>query len=89
MSTANRVPRFGIIEAMTYDEILGDFYKVINRRLQRLGITQVELADRLGVSKSYVTKALKDGRSLSLKSMIQIADALGLTVTVWFGRERR
>lgn len=74
---------------MKYDEILEDFYKVINGRLQRLGITQVELADRLGVSKSYVTKALKDGRSLSLKSMIQIADALGLTVTVWFGRERR
>lgn len=74
---------------MTYDEILGDFYKVINRRLQRLGISQVELADRLGVSKSYVTKALKDGRSLSLKSMIQIADALGLAVTVRFGRERR
>ena len=74
---------------MKYDEILEDFYKVINGRLQRLGITQVELADRLGVSKSYVTKALKDGRSLSLKSMIQIADALGLAVTVRFGRERR
>ena len=74
---------------MKYDEILEDFYKVINGRLQRLGISQVELADRLGVSKSYVTKALKDGRSLSLKSMIQIADALGLAVTVRFGRERR
>ena len=89
MSTPNKAPRFGIIKAMTYDEILENFYVAVNRQLQRTGLSQVELARRLGVSKSYVTKALKDGRSLSLKSMIQIADALGLTVTVWFGRERR
>ena len=63
--------------------------RLVREEIERLGISQVELADRLGVSKSYVTKALKDGRSLSLKSMIQIADALGLAVTVRFGRERR
>ena len=73
---------------MTYDEILEDFYAAINKQLQRLGISQVELAKRLGVSKSYVTKALKDGRSLSLKTMIMLADALGLKVTVRFAGKR-
>ena len=73
---------------MTYDEILGDFYTTVSGRLQHLGISQVELAKRLGVSKSYVTKALKDGRSLSLKTMIMIADALGLKVTVRFAGKR-
>ena len=73
---------------MTYDEILEDFYTTVSGRLQHLGISQVELAKRLGVTKSYVTKALKDGRSLSLKTMIQIADALGLTLTVRFARKK-
>lgn len=73
---------------MTYDEILEDFYVAVNRQMQRTGVSQVELAKRLGVSKSYVTKALKDGRSLSLKTMIILADALGLTLTVRFARKR-
>ena len=89
MSTPNKAPRFGIIKAMTYDEILEDFYVAVSRQLQRTGLSQVELAKRLGVSKSYVTKALKDGRSLSLKTMILIADALGLTVTARFVRKKR
>ena len=69
---------------MDYVEILEDFYSAINKQLQRLGISQVELAERMGVSKSYVTKALRDGRTLSIKTMIMFADALGLTVTVRF-----
>ena len=73
---------------MEYDEILDDFYMTVNRQLQRTGVSQVELAKRLGVSKSYMTKALRDGRSLSLKTMIMLADAIGLTVTVRFVRER-
>lgn len=73
---------------MDYVEILEDFYTAINKQLQRTGVSQVELAKRLGVSKSYVTKALKDGRSLSLKTMIMIADALGLKVIVRFAGKR-
>ena len=73
---------------MTYDEILEDFYTTVNKQLQRTGLSQVELAKRLGVTKSYVTKALKDGRSLSLKTMIMIADALGLKVIVRFAGKR-
>lgn len=73
---------------MAYDEILEDFYTTVNKQLQRTGVSQVELAKRLGVSKSYVTKALKDGRSLSLKTMIMLTDALGLTLTVRFSRKR-
>lgn len=74
---------------MEYDEILEDFYMAVNRQLQRTGLSQVELARRLGVSKSYMTKALRDGRSLSLKTMIMLADALGLNVTVRFVRKKR
>ena len=74
---------------MTYDEILEDFYMAVNRQMQRTGLSQVELARRLGVSKSYMTKALRDGRSLSLKTMIMLADALGLNVTVRFVRKKR
>ena len=47
----------------------------IRRRMHELGVTQTELADRLGVSQAHVSRLLNN-RNLTLRSLAVLADAL-------------
>ncbi len=48
----------------------------IRRRMRELGITQSDLAARLGVSQPYVSKLLNYNANLTLRSLARIAWAL-------------
>lgn len=48
----------------------------ISERLEALGLTQMELAKRMGVSAPYITKLLRGTANLTLESMVKIANAL-------------
>ena len=48
----------------------------ICERLEKLGLTRADLADRMGVSAPYITKLLRGTANLTLDSMVKIADAL-------------
>ncbi len=48
----------------------------IRERLETLGLTRAELAERMGVSAPYITKLLRGTANLTLDSMVKIADAL-------------
>ncbi|MCX5685189.1 MAG: helix-turn-helix transcriptional regulator, partial [Planctomycetota bacterium] len=54
-------------------------------RMDELGITRAELAERLGVSRQYVTKLLNGKPNLTLKSLVDIALALDMDITVRIG----
>ena len=53
-----------------------DYSEQISERLETLGLTRAELADRMGVSAPYITKLLRGTANLTLDSMVKIANAL-------------
>ena len=50
--------------------------------LEDEGLSRADLAERLGVSRQYVTKLLNRTPNLTLRSLAEIAAALGRQVTV-------
>ncbi len=56
----------------------------VYNRLKELGITQKELAERLNVSKSYVSQILKGKTNMTIETMIKLSDVLDLTTEINF-----
>ena len=62
--------------------ILLDITEDICRAMEQQGITRSELANRLGVSRQYVTNFLNTPTNTTLKSIVQFAQAVGLEVSL-------
>jgi hypothetical protein len=64
--------------------------KVVGRELRgtrrALGLTQAEVAKRLGVSASYIAAVEAGGRNLTLGQLANIANAMRLGIDVTFIR---
>jgi transcriptional regulator with XRE-family HTH domain len=64
--------------------------KVVGREIRAtrhvLGLTQVEVADRLGVSPSYIAAVEAGRRNLTLGQLANIANAMRLGIAVSFVR---
>lgn len=58
----------------------------IRRVRKALGLTQAELAERLGAAASYVTAIERGRENLTLGSLARIASALGTGLEVSFPR---
>ena len=58
----------------------------IRTRMEALGITQAELADRAGVSRSGITELMKRDRSPSCEFLMKIANELAVSVDYLLGR---
>ena len=56
--------------------IVIDFTQAIAKRLKVCGINRVELARRLDVSPSFITKVLKGDHNLSVETVAKLADAV-------------
>ena len=54
-----------------------DFTEDIVARMDREGVSRVELARRIGCSPAYVTKILRGTTNFTLESMVRVATALG------------
>lgn len=50
----------------------------VQNRLHELNITQKDFADRLGVSRSYVTQILKGKTNMTISSLVKIASVLDM-----------
>ncbi|MCX7748842.1 MAG: helix-turn-helix domain-containing protein [Clostridia bacterium] len=60
-----------------------DFSQLGNRireERQRLGLTQEKFAEEIGVSDSYIGQIERGERSLSLETLVKLANRLGVTV---------
>lgn len=64
------------------EELLYDLTETIYERMKQKGISQRELAKRLGVSDAYISKILKGNENISLKTLLKLALALGLNVEI-------
>ena len=61
----------------------------VHARIDQLGISQAELARRMHVSRPMVTKLLTGDSNFQLKTLLRLADALGMELMVDFVPERR
>ncbi len=61
------------IESISFD-ISIQIYK----QMEKLGLSKKDLAERLNVSKSYITQLLKGKSNITLETLIKVADALEL-----------
>jgi len=64
--------------------------KVVGREIkdtrQTLGLTQAEVAERLGVSPSYISAVEAGRRNLTLGQLVNIANAMRLGIDISFIR---
>ena len=69
-------------EKITKMKIEMDFGKFVRVARTTIGITQIELANKLGVTRSYICDIEKGRQSVGLKVAIQIAKQAGLSEKV-------
>ena len=58
------------------EQAIIDFTERVVAAMHERGMSRVELAQRLGVSKAFVTKLLNGNPNLTIRTMVAIADAL-------------
>lgn len=65
-----------------------DFAESVARQLKETGISRVEIAEKLGTSRAYVTKMLNEvllaGPNLTMETMAKLAFALGAEINPQF-----
>lgn len=54
--------------------------EVLRERRKALGMTQKELAEKVGRERTYINRVEKGETDMQLSSFIRIADALGITL---------
>jgi len=86
MSVTSRVARE--IEAYRHDpefefeELLLDVNEQIVALMESQELRRTDLADRLGVSRAFITQLLRGEDNVSLKTLVRVANALGAKFTV-------
>ena len=63
------------VDYVTEATILG-FTEMVVEKMQKTGLSRAELAQKLGVSKPFVTKLLNGNPNMTIKTMVSIAHAL-------------
>ena len=64
------------------EELIIEVTEAMARALRGSGLTQTELAHRLGKSKGFVSQVLGGGKNLTLRTLADVAGALGCKVQV-------
>ena len=59
-------------------DIIFEFYHHVLTRMEEQGITQADLARKLGKSRSAISQLLNKTPNISVIRMVEIADAVGL-----------
>ncbi|MFL6196295.1 MAG: helix-turn-helix domain-containing protein [Thermoanaerobaculia bacterium] len=70
------------------EELILEVTEAMARALRSNGLTQAELAERMGKSKGFVSQVLGGGRNLTLRTLADIAGALGCKVQVQLKPEK-
>ena len=68
-------------EEFIYEGLLLDISSQLKKLMEEKGITKKELAERMGVSPSYITKIF-GGNNISLKTIAKVLSALEVDATL-------
>lgn len=66
----------------TAERVAVAFLVEINARMLAQGISNVELAQRMGTTRSYITRLFRGSANLSVQTMTRLAHAVGGSVRV-------
>lgn len=80
--TAERVRRAKETDQYWSEKIKLDFALKIHRFMERAGLTKTQLAEKIGVSQPYVTKALRGDANLTIDTMVKLARAVGAELSI-------
>jgi transcriptional regulator with XRE-family HTH domain len=58
------------------EELILEVTELLSETLEKEGVSRVELAQRLGKTKGFVSQILAGGRNLTLRTIADVADAL-------------
>ena len=64
------------------ESVAFDISVQIYKQMKKLGINKKELAEKLNVSKSYITQLLKGKSNMTIETLIKVAEALGMTLQI-------
>jgi transcriptional regulator with XRE-family HTH domain len=64
-------------EVLVFDDITHKVVSELHTFIEKSGISQRELASRLGVSEAHVSKTLSGDRNITLKTLAKILSAVG------------
>lgn len=70
------------------EELILDATEALARALRSSGLTQSELAARLGKTKGFVSQILGGGKNLTLRTLADVAGALGCKVQIQLRAEK-
>jgi len=62
------------------EQLLFDATELISRALEDQSVSRAQLAKRIGKSKAYVTQVLRGQNNMTLRTLSDLADALGYAV---------
>jgi plasmid maintenance system antidote protein VapI len=71
-----------------YQTAIMDAMVEVVQELERRGMTRKELADRLEVHPSYVSRILNDPDNMTVRTLFRVCSALDLAVTVTVGERQ-
>lgn len=76
--------KHGTAERLGFDEEAYNFYvsQVLLDARKNAGLTQSELAKRIGADKSYISRIEKGAAAPSVATFYRVMNALGLTVNI-------
>src|SRR5258708_34367211 len=70
------------------EELILDATEALARALRSSGLTQSDLATRLGKTKGFVSQILGGGKNLTLRTLADVAGALGCKVQIQLRAEK-
>jgi transcriptional regulator with XRE-family HTH domain len=68
------------------EELILGVTVALSEAMDKAGVSKSQLAEKLGKSAAFVTQILSGGRNLTLRTVADVADALGTRVTVRISR---
>ena len=74
--------RLAATPAYTAEKVAVAFLVDINARMLAQGMSNVELAQRMGTTRSYITRLFRGSANLSVQTMTRLAEAVGCSVLV-------
>lgn len=69
-----------------FEEAQNELYRQVVEYMEKSGLNQTQLAEKLGVSKGYVSQILKGEFNYTLKKLIEISLAVGKVPQVEYKR---
>ena len=67
---------------LNQEKLILEVTEALSEAIEEHGLTRSEVAKRLGKTKGFVSQLLAGGRNLTLRSVADLADAIGVSLKV-------